>query len=209
MGSLSLENSIIEWITTVLETIDYLGVFILMILDPTALPVPAEIILPLAGWILADNISQVLLLSLIATIGSTIGCLFEFYLAKAVGRKFIIKYGKYLFITEEDLIKQEKFFVKNQFYFIFITRMIPFIPKTITSVISGIYNLNFYKYVAYTFIASYPTLFIYVYIGNNLGENYSEIKNYVGGFGFPILIILIIVIIGYFLFKYFKIKQNQ
>tara|TARA_B100000519_G_scaffold178049_1_gene168084 strand:- start:2 stop:631 length:630 start_codon:yes stop_codon:yes gene_type:complete len=209
MGSLSLENSIIEWITKVLETIDYLGVFILMILDPTALPVPAEIILPLAGWILADNISQVLLLSLIATIGSTIGCLFEFYLAKAVGRKFIIKYGKYLFITEEDLIKQEKFFVKNQFYFIFITRMIPFIPKTITSVISGIYNLNFYKYVAYTFIASYPTLFIYVYIGNNLGENYSEIKNYVGGFGFPILIILIIVIIGYFLFKYFKIKQNQ
>ena len=209
MGSLSLENSIIEWITTVLETIDYLGVFILMILDPTALPVPAEIILPLAGWILADNISQVLLLSLIATIGSTIGCLFEFYLAKAVGRKFIIKYGKYLFITEEDLIKQEKFFVKNQFYFIFITRMIPFIPKTITSVISGIYNLNFYKYVAYTFIASYPTLFIYVYIGNNLGENYSEIKNYVGGFGFPILIIFLIVIIGYFLFKYFKIKQNQ
>ncbi|MCH2673808.1 MAG: DedA family protein [Dehalococcoidia bacterium] len=209
MGSLSLENSIIEWITKVLETIDYLGVFILMILDPTALPVPAEIILPLAGWILADNISQVFLLSLIATIGSTIGCLFEFYLAKAVGRKFIIKYGKYLFISEEDLMKQEKFFVKNQFYFIFITRMIPFIPKTITSVISGIYNLNFYKYVAYTFIASYPTLFIYVYIGNNLGENYSEIKNYVGGFGFPILIILIIVIIGYFLFKYFKIKQNQ
>ena len=209
MGSLSLENSIIEWITTVLETIDYLGVFILMILDPTALPVPAEIILPLAGWILADNISQVLLLSLIATIGSTIGCLFEFYLAKAVGRKFIIKYGKYLFISEEDLMKQEKFFVKNQFYFIFITRMIPFIPKTITSVISGIYNLNFYKYVAYTFIASYPTLFIYVYIGNNLGENYSEIKNYVGGFGFPILIIFLIVIIGYFLFKYFKIKQNQ
>ena len=209
MGSLSLENSIIEWITKVLETIDYLGVFILMILDPTALPVPAEIILPLAGWILADNISQVFLLSLIGTIGSTIGCLFEFYLAKAVGRKFIIKYGKYLFISEEDLMKQEKFFVKNQFYFIFITRMIPFIPKTITSVISGIYNLNFYKYVAYTFIASYPTLFIYVYIGNNLGENYSEIKNYVGGFGFPILIILIIVIIGYFLFKYFKIKQNQ
>ena len=209
MGSLSLENSIIEWITKVLETIDYLGVFILMILDPTALPVPAEIILPLAGWILADNISQVFLLSLIATIASTIGCLFEFYLAKAVGRKFIIKYGKYLFITEEDLIKQEKFFVKNQFYFIFITRMIPFIPKTITSVISGIYNLNFYKYVAYTFIASYPTLFIYVYIGNNLGENYSEIKNYVGGFGFPILIIFLIVIIGYFLFKYFKIKQNQ
>ena len=209
MGSLSLENSIIEWITKVLETIDYLGVFILMILDPTALPVPAEIILPLAGWILADNISQVFLLSLIATIGSTIGCLFEFYLAKAVGRKFIIKYGKYLFISEEDLMKQEKFFVKNQFYFIFITRMIPFIPKTITSVISGIYNLNFYKYVAYTFIASYPTLFIYVYIGNNLGENYSEIKNYVGGFGFPILIILIIVIIGYLLFKYFKIKQNQ
>ena len=209
MGSLSLENSIIEWITKVLETIDYLGVFILMILDPTALPVPAEIILPLAGWILADNISQVFLLSLIATIASTIGCLFEFYLAKAVGRKFIIKYGKYLFISEEDLIKQEKFFVKNQFYFIFITRMIPFIPKTITSVISGIYNLNFYKYVAYTFIASYPTLFIYVYIGNNLGENYSEIKNYVGGFGFPILIILTIVIIGYFLFKYFKMKQNQ
>lgn len=209
MGSLSLENSIIEWITKVLETIDYLGVFILMILDPTALPVPAEIILPLAGWILADNISQVFLLSLIATIASTIGCLFEFYLAKAVGRKFIIKYGKYLFISEEDLIKQEKFFVKNQFYFIFITRMIPFIPKTITSVISGIYNLNFYKYVAYTFIASYPTLFIYVYIGNNLGENYSEIKNYVGGFGFPILIIFLIVIIGYFLFKYFKMKQNQ
>tara|TARA_B100001029_G_scaffold116867_1_gene96872 strand:+ start:3617 stop:4309 length:693 start_codon:yes stop_codon:yes gene_type:complete len=208
MGNTSLENSIIEWITKVLETIDYFGVFILMILDPTALPIPAEIILPLAGWILVDNFGEVLLLSLIATIASTIGCLIEFYLARALGRKFIIKYGKYIFITEEDLKKQEKILIKNQFYFIFLTRLIPLIPKSITSIIAGIYNLNIYKFITFTFIATFPTLFTYIYIGNNLGENYSEIKNYVSGFGIPIFILFIVIILVYILFKYLKIKQN-
>ena len=208
MGNTSLENSIIEWITKVLETIDYFGVFILMILDPTALPIPAEIILPLAGWILVDNFGEVLLLSLIATIASTIGCLIEFYLARALGRKFIIKYGKYIFITEEDLKKQEKILIKNQFYFIFLTRLIPLIPKSITSIIAGIYNLNIYKFITFTFIATFPTLFTYIYIGNNLGENYSKIKNYVSGFGIPIFILFIVIILVYILFKYLKIKQN-
>lgn len=209
MGNTSLENSIIEWITKVLETIDYFGVFILMILDPTALPIPAEIILPLSGWILVDNFGEVLFLSLIATVGSTIGCIIEFYLARALGRKFIIKYGKYIFITEEDLQKQERVLRQNQFYFIFFTRLIPLIPKSITSIIAGIYNLNLYKFTIFTFIATFPTLFTYVYIGNNLGENYSEIRNYVGGYGIPILIFLLLCMLFYFLFKFYKMKQSK
>ena len=209
MGNTSLENSIIEWITKVLETIDYFGVFILMILDPTALPIPAEIILPLSGWILVDNFGEVLFLSLIATVGSTIGCIIEFYLARSLGRKFILKYGKYIFITEEDLQKQERVLRQNQFYFIFFTRLIPLIPKSITSIIAGIYNLNLYKFTIFTFIATFPTLFTYVYIGNNLGENYSEIRNYVGGYGIPILIFLLLCMLFYFLFKFYKMKQSK
>ena len=81
--------------------------------------------------------------------------------------------------------------------------------RSITSIIAGIYNLNLYKFTIFTFIATFPTLFTYVYIGNNLGENYSEIRNYVGGYGIPILIILLLCMLFYFLYKFYKMKQSK
>ena len=70
-------------------------------------------------------------------------------------------------------------------------------------------DLNLYKFTIFTFIATFPTLFTYVYIGNNLGENYSEIRNYVGGYGIPILIFLLLCMLFYFLFKFYKMKQSK
>lgn len=205
---LNIETTIINLIHDVLETIDFFGVFILMILEPTALPVPSEIILPLAGWMLIDNWVGVIYLTILAAIGSTIGCIIEYYLAKKIGRKFILKYGKYLFVTEDDLDKQEKLFKKYEMRFVLVSRFIPFIPKSLTSIIAGLYNMNIYKYSVLTFVATIPTLFTYVYIGNKLGENYSEIRKYVGGFGLPILILVITIIMFYFLFKLYKIKKS-
>lgn len=205
---INLETTIINYIHDILESINFFGVFILMILEPTALPIPGEIILPLAGWILIDNFLEVIYLTILATLGSTLGCIIEYYLAKKLGRKFILKYGKYLFISKNDLNKQEKFFKKYELKFVLISRFIPFIPKTLTSVIAGLYKMNIYKYSSLTFVASLPTLFTYIYIGNMLGENYYDLRKYVGGFGLPILILVILIIIFYFLYKFYKMKQS-
>jgi membrane protein DedA with SNARE-associated domain len=119
-----------------------------------------------------------------------------------------LKYGRYLFITEKDLEKQEKLFNKYETIFVILSRFIPLIPKSLTSIIAGLYKMNIYKYSFYTFIATLPTLFTYIYIGNKLGENYYEIRKYVSGFGLPILIFVMLIILFYFLFKLYKMKQS-
>lgn len=205
---LNIETTIINLIHDFLEKLDFMGVFIIMILEPTALPIPGEILLPLAGWMIIDNWIGIIYLSLLATFGSTLGCIIEYYIAKNLGRKFVLKYGRYLFITEKDLEKQEKLFNKYETIFVILSRFIPLIPKSLTSIIAGLYKMNIYKYSFYTFIATLPTLFTYIYIGNKLGENYYEIRKYVSGFGLPILIFVMLIILFYFLFKLYKMKQS-
>jgi membrane protein DedA with SNARE-associated domain len=204
----NIETTIINFIHNVLESLDFFGVFIIMILEPTALPIPGEILLPLAGWMLIDNLIGIIYLTLLATFGSTIGCVIEYFIAKKLGRRFILKYGKYLFISENDLNNQERLFKKYENRFVLLSRFIPLIPKSLTSIIAGLYNMNIYKYSVMTFVATLPTLFTYIYIGNKLGENYSDIRKYVGGFGLPILILVILIILFYFLYKLYKMKQS-
>jgi len=204
----NIETTIINFIHDVLEKLDFFGVFIIMILEPTALPIPGEILLPLAGWMLIDNWTGIISLTLLATFGSTIGCVIEYFIAKKLGRIFILNYGKYLFITENDLNNQEKLFKKYENGFVLLSRFIPLIPKSLTSIVAGLYNMNIYKYSVMTFVATFPTLFFYIYIGNKLGENYSDIRKYVGGFGLPILILVILIILFYFLYKLYKMKQS-
>jgi len=205
---LSLENTIIDWVIRAYEALDYFGIFIFMIIEPTVLPFPGEIILTLAGWILVNSTIEMILLSILATFGTLIGCLIEYFVTKTFGISLIKKYGKYFFITEKEIDKTEIYFIKYGYYFVFFTRFIPLFPKSLTSIISGVYNMNVYKFSIITFFASLPSNYIYLYIGNRLGRNYKEISEYIDPIKIPIFVLLLLIALYYFAFKFYKMKKR-
>ena len=94
-----MESTFIELIVFFINKISYFGLYILMCLESTALPLPSELILPFSGWVLVkdSSIIQITNLTIIASLGSVTGSLIEYYIAKTLGRAFFIKYGKYIF----------------------------------------------------------------------------------------------------------------
>ena len=203
---LSLENTIIEWVVNTFEWLGYPGIFIFMIIEPTVLPFPGEIILTLAGWILVESTFGLIIVSTLASTGTLIGCSVEYYLSNKYGISLIDKFGKYVFISSYDIQNSEKYFIKYGSMFVILTRLIPLFPKPITSIIAGIYKMNIYKFIIITFIASFPSNLLYIYVGTKLGTNYEKISEYINPVRTPLLIGLGLIILFYFMFKFYKIR---
>lgn len=202
----SLENTIIEWVVNTFEWLGYPGIFIFMIIEPTVLPFPGEIILTLAGWILVESTFGLIIVSALASTGTLIGCSVEYYLSNKYGISLIDKFGKYVFISSYDIQNSEKYFIKYGSMFVILTRLIPLFPKPITSIIAGIYKMNIYKFIIITFIASFPSNLLYIYVGTKLGTNYEKISEYINPVRTPLLIGLGLIILFYFMFKFYKIR---
>ena len=203
---LSLENTIIEWVVNTFEWLGYPGIFIFMIIEPTVLPFPGEIILTLAGWLLVESTFGLIIVSTLASTGTLIGCSVEYYLSNKYGISLIDKFGKYVFISSYDIQNSEKYFIKYGSMFVILTRLIPLFPKPITSIIAGIYKMNIYKFIIITFIASFPSNLLYIYVGTKLGTNYEKISEYINPVRTPLLIGLGLIILFYFMFKFYKIR---
>jgi len=203
---LSLENTIIEWVVNTFEWLGYPGIFIFMIIEPTVLPFPGEIILTLAGWILVESTFGLIIVSALASTGTLIGCSVEYYLSNKYGISLIDKFGKYVFISSYDIQNSEKYFIKYGSMFVILTRLIPLFPKPITSIIAGIYKMNIYKFIIITFIASFPSNLLYIYVGTKLGTNYEKISEYINPVRTPLLIGLGLIILFYFMIKFYKIR---
>ena len=202
----SLENTIIEWVVNTFEWLGYPGIFIFMIVEPTVLPFPGEIILTLAGWLLVKSTFGLIIVSALASTGTLIGCSVEYYLSNKYGISLIDKFGKYVFISSYDIQNSEKYFIKYGSMFVILTRLIPLFPKPITSIIAGIYKMNIYKFAIITFIASFPSNLLYIYVGTKLGTNFEKISEYINPIRTPLLIGLGLIILFYFTFKFYKIR---
>ena len=102
-----MESTFIELIVFFINKISYFGLYVLMCLESTALPLPSELILPFSGWVLVkdSSIVQITILTIIASLGSVSGSLIEYYIAKTLGRAFFIKYGKYILFEENESFK--------------------------------------------------------------------------------------------------------
>ena len=194
---LSLENTIIEWVVNTFEWLGYPGIFIFMIIEPTVLPFPGEIILTLAGWILVESTFGLIIVSALASTGTLIGCSVEYYLSNKYGISLIDKFGKYVFISSYDIQNSEKYFIKYGSMFVILTRLIPLFPKPITSIIAGIYKMNIYKFSIITFTASFPSNLLYIYVGTKLGNNYEKISEYINPIRTPLLIGLGLITVSY------------
>ena len=203
---LSLENTIIEWVVNTFEWLGYPGIFIFMIIEPTVLPFPGEIILTLAGWLLVESTFGLIIVSTLASTGTLIGCSVEYYLSNKYGISLIDKFGKYVLISSYDIQKSEKYFIKYGSMFVILTRLIPLFPKPITSIIAGIYKMNIYKFSIITFTASFPSNLLYIYVGTKLGNNYEKISEYINPIRTPLLIGLGLIILFYFMIKFYKIR---
>jgi len=194
-----------NWIINVISATGYAGIVILMAIESANIPLPSEIIMPFAGYLVSIGQFNLWLAGLFGALGCVIGGIFSYWLGMVGGRPLIEKYGKYILISRHDLDTAEKWFKRHGEITTFVGRLLP-IVRTFISFPAGIAKMNFKKFIAYSFLGSLPFCLLLAYIGCKLGENRELLSYYFHKFD---LVIGILILIGIILYVYRHIKNSK
>ncbi|MBF0330970.1 MAG: DedA family protein [Candidatus Omnitrophica bacterium] len=138
-----------------------LGMFVAMFLESSVIPIPSELVIAAAGAIGLPLISIVIF----GALGSTLGAMVGYAIGRFAGLPFILRFGKYIFITPEKVRKAEAFAQKYGVWSVLIGRVLPLIPFKVFSIAAGIMELAFLPFVACTLIGVVPRLFLLAVFG--------------------------------------------
>jgi membrane protein DedA with SNARE-associated domain len=188
----------------VISKIGYLGVFFLMVMESMVIPIPSELVLPFAGFLISRGDFSFIWVMIASSLGSIIGSLISYYMGKHGGNAFVIRYGKYVLLDVEDLKKTERWFEKRGEYTIFISRFIP-VVRHLISIPAGIGKMDLKRFCLYTVAGASMWNFILVYAGYLLGEHWDRIKHYSEPVSFTVAALLVI---GFIWFVYRHVRDK-
>jgi membrane protein DedA with SNARE-associated domain len=161
-----------------------------MAIESACIPLPSEIIMPLAGWMLVKERDLgwewLLVAAFCGALGNLLGSLLAYYVG-AYGRPLIDRYGKYVLISPHDLDLAERWFTKYGNWAIFFSRVLP-VLRTFISLPAGIARMNVWMFSVYPFAGSFLWSLGLAWAGYLLGENWERIRDWMRPADVPILV---------------------
>ncbi len=191
---------IVNWVVSMVGSLGYIGIFIMMFLESSFFPFPSEVVMVPAGYLASKGEMSLSLAVIAGIIGSLSGAIFNYYLAKNFGRSFLLKYGKYLFLKEDSLDKLERFFKNHGEVSTFSGRLIPGVRQYI-SLPAGMAKMNLAKFSLYTSLGAGIWVVILTLLGYYIGENEAIIKEYLKYITIAAVTFIALVIAIYIWFK--------
>jgi membrane protein DedA with SNARE-associated domain len=167
----------INWLVNTIGSLGYIGIFLLMAMESSVIPIPSEIIMPPAGYLVHEDKMNMPLVILSGTLGSLFGAYVNYFMAKCLGRTLLIKYGHYVLIREEALVQVESYFAEHGEISTFIGRLLP-VVRHLISIPAGLAEMNHFKFSLYTALGSLIWVSILTLIGYFLGHNKALITQY-------------------------------
>ena len=189
-------HDIAQFLVNQIGDMGYLGIFLLMFIESTFFPFPSEIIMIPAGYLAYQGEMNLYIVIVVGILGSVAGALLNYYLAMHLGKKIILKYGKYFFIKEETLDKLDTFFAKHGEISTFTGRLIPGIRQLI-SLPAGLARMNIAKFSFYTAIGAGIWIVVLVAIGYMVGSNQELISKYMKSATLIALVSVVLIIVFY------------
>lgn len=189
-----------NFIIQTVGSLGYIGIFIMMFLESSFFPFPSEVVMIPAGYLASKEEMNLYLVLLFGVGGSLGGAVFNYFLAIKFGREFVLRFGKYFFFTEENLIKMEAFFKQHGPISTFTGRLIPGVRQYI-SLPAGLAKMNLFQFSVYTSLGAGIWAIILVLLGYFLGNNQELIDEWLKFILITISILLVILVVLYIKFK--------
>ena len=185
------------FIIQLIQSSGYLGVFLLMALESALIPIPSEVTMPFAGYLVTTGqfsfIAVIVVGALANLVGSWLAYAVGYFLEETIIVSLIKKYGKFILIEYERSLK---WFNKYGDKIAFFSRMLPAV-RTFISLPCGLAEMNFWKFSIYTFLGSLIWSAFLTYIGVYLGNKWNTIGVYFHRFDLILAILLIFAILFY------------
>ena len=199
-----LTDTLTTFITNMYATLGLAGIVLAMAIESCCIPLPSEIVMPLAGVMFVEGklLAGVnfwlglVLLALAGAIGCLIGSIAAYGIGAAGGRPLMLKYGRYVLISQHDADMADRFFQKWGGATVFFSRLMP-IVRTYISLPAGITKMPFVKFCVYTFLGSFLWCLLLAYVGTVVGNNLSALTPIFRSFEVIIIIALVILVALY------------
>jgi membrane protein DedA with SNARE-associated domain len=159
---------IAAWIIMVISAGGYLGIVGLMAIESACIPLPSEIIMPFAGYLVSTGRFSLFWVATAGAIGCNVGSILAYEVGKRGGRPFVERYGRYVLLNMHDLELAERFFVRWGSATVLICRLLPFV-RSFIAFPAGVARMPLVKFHVYTFVGSWPWCFGLAWVGMKLG----------------------------------------
>jgi membrane protein DedA with SNARE-associated domain len=167
-----MSEKIIALLVGAIASGGYLSVIVLMAIQSACIPIPSEVIMPLAGYALAHTQLQLIILATVASLASNLGSIPAYWVGARGGRPMVERYGSYLLLSRRDLDLVDHFFARYGSITVLIGRMLP-IVRTFIAFPAGVAKMNQVRFHLYTFIGSWPWCYVLAYVGMKLGAQFN------------------------------------
>lgn len=189
-------HELITWLVDTIGVMGYPGIFLLMAMESSVIPIPSEVVMPPAGYLAQQGEMNIWVAILWGTVGSLVGAYANYGAAHYLGRPLVLKYGKYVWITEEKFAKVETFFHRHGEISTFIGRLLP-VVRHLISLPAGLAGMNHLKFSLYTLLGAGIWVSILTWIGYFIGRNQELIMKYSHQALIGVIIFSIVLIAAY------------
>lgn len=200
----SLIEALTNFINTFYATTGLVGIIVMMAAESCLIPLPSEIVMPLAGIMIQQHkilagVPLPLSLAIVGLAGA-FGCLLGSLVAYGIGykggRPLILKYGRYVLISQHDADKADEFFNRWGSATAFFSRLLP-VVRTYISLPAGISKMPLLKFCIYSFLGSFPWCVVLAYLGTVVGNNLEVLSPIFHTFDVVILVVLVVLVVLY------------
>lgn len=178
-------EQLVNWLLQTLRDVGYPGIVALMAMESSILPVPAELVMPPAGYWVAKGEMNAWIVLACGTVGSVLGALANYWMAHVLGRAFVRRFGRYVLLSERSLDRAERFFADHGEISTLVGRLLP-VLRHLISIPAGIARMSVSRFVTFTALGAFAWCAVLTGIGYFLGRHedalpsHEEVQRYVG-----------------------------
>lgn len=194
--------------TSVISAMGYGGIVLLMGIESACIPLPSEIIMPFAGYLVYKGVFTLQGAAIAGAVGCVVGSIPAYYLGQYGGRPLIEKYGKYILLSHKELDLADRLFQRHGQWVVFGARLLPVI-RTFIAFPAGVSRMPMGKFIVYTLVGSYPWCLALAWGGAKLGEAWHTDPRFKAIYHQFELVIVVLGVAAVAWFVWHKVKEAR
>ena len=206
----NLIAALASFVIAAISSLGLLGVVLMMAIESACIPLPSEIIMPFAGYLVSQGHFNLVMAATAGALGCNLGSALAYAVGQYGGRPFVERWGGYLLITRRDLDAADRFFARYGSLAVFIGRLLP-VVRTFIALPAGIVRMPLVKFHLYTFVGSWIWCFVLAYIGMKLGQAWESnptLRSIMHRFD-AVIVVLVAICVAFYVWRHLRHRVRR
>jgi len=203
---MAFADLVFNTIVNLLNQTGYLGIFALMVMESATLPIPSEVVLPLAGYLVSQGRLEFWSTVAVATVGSLVGTMVDYGIGYYLGRPAVLRYGRIVRFSEKRLETTEKWFASHGKSVVLLARFVPLL-RTLIAFPAGLVKMDVKRFLVHSAVGILVWDIALVYLGVLAGQNSTAIASTLQAYFLP-LGVAAVIIAGILVYRELRTQQD-